>query len=122
MTFNTIPVPSSTVSWVCTVCRSSSWSQLQRRLFSLCGSIIPLKTTSTEPRASRASRSLDLQTSRPLDHIHRTHSSRPLDLIHRTHRSNMQSSGKSLKEALLLARSEERLTAGVYESAKIMTE
>ncbi|XP_074473748.1 growth arrest and DNA damage-inducible protein GADD45 gamma-like [Sebastes fasciatus] len=34
----------------------------------------------------------------------------------------MQSPGKSLKEALLCAQSEERLTIGVYESAKIMTD
>ncbi|XP_077593397.1 growth arrest and DNA damage-inducible protein GADD45 gamma-like [Stigmatopora nigra] len=34
----------------------------------------------------------------------------------------MQSIGKSLKEALLGAQSENRLTVGVYESAKIMTE
>ncbi|XP_061589473.1 growth arrest and DNA damage-inducible protein GADD45 gamma-like [Cololabis saira] len=34
----------------------------------------------------------------------------------------MQSPGKSLKEALLCAQREDRLTVGVYESAKIMTE
>nr|XP_057916860.1 growth arrest and DNA damage-inducible protein GADD45 gamma-like [Doryrhamphus excisus] len=34
----------------------------------------------------------------------------------------MQSAGKSLKEALLCAQGENRLTVGVYESAKIMTE
>ncbi|XP_061554659.1 growth arrest and DNA damage-inducible protein GADD45 gamma-like [Phycodurus eques] len=34
----------------------------------------------------------------------------------------MQSPGKSLKEALLCAHSEDRLTVGVYESAKIMTD
>ncbi|XP_056259791.1 growth arrest and DNA damage-inducible protein GADD45 gamma-like [Seriola aureovittata] len=34
----------------------------------------------------------------------------------------MQSPGKSLKEALLCAQSEDRLTVGVYESAKIMTD
>ncbi|XP_047185614.1 growth arrest and DNA damage-inducible protein GADD45 gamma-like [Scophthalmus maximus] len=34
----------------------------------------------------------------------------------------MQSPGKPLTEALLCARSEERLTVGVYESAKIMTD
>uniref|UniRef100_A0AAQ4RLY7 Ribosomal protein eL8/eL30/eS12/Gadd45 domain-containing protein n=1 Tax=Gasterosteus aculeatus aculeatus TaxID=481459 RepID=A0AAQ4RLY7_GASAC len=34
----------------------------------------------------------------------------------------MQSPGKSLKEALLGAQSDGRLTAGVYESAKIMTD
>ncbi|KAJ4925983.1 hypothetical protein JOQ06_008168 [Pogonophryne albipinna] len=34
----------------------------------------------------------------------------------------MQSPGKSLKEALLCAQAEERLTVGVYESAKIMTD
>ncbi len=34
----------------------------------------------------------------------------------------MQSPGKSLKEALLCAQIEDRLTVGVYESAKIMTE
>ncbi|XP_061657184.1 growth arrest and DNA damage-inducible protein GADD45 gamma-like [Syngnathoides biaculeatus] len=34
----------------------------------------------------------------------------------------MWSPGKSLKEALLSAQSEDRLTVGVYESAKIMTE
>lgn len=34
----------------------------------------------------------------------------------------MQCPAKSLKEALLFAQSEDRLTAGVYESAKIMTE
>ncbi|XP_019739047.1 growth arrest and DNA damage-inducible protein GADD45 gamma-like [Hippocampus comes] len=34
----------------------------------------------------------------------------------------MQSPGKSLKEALLCAQSEARLTVGVYESAKIMTD
>lgn len=36
--------------------------------------------------------------------------------------TSMQSPGKSLKEALLCAQSEDRLTVGVYESAKIMTE
>uniref|UniRef100_A0A672JLM8 Growth arrest and DNA damage-inducible protein GADD45 gamma-like n=1 Tax=Salarias fasciatus TaxID=181472 RepID=A0A672JLM8_SALFA len=34
----------------------------------------------------------------------------------------MQSPGKSLKEALVCAQSEGRLTVGVYESAKIMTD
>ncbi|KAG8010884.1 Growth arrest and DNA damage-inducible protein GADD45 gamma [Nibea albiflora] len=34
----------------------------------------------------------------------------------------MQSPGKSLKEALLCAQTEDRLTVGVYESAKIMTD
>ncbi|MEQ2241961.1 Growth arrest and DNA damage-inducible protein GADD45 beta, partial [Ilyodon furcidens] len=34
----------------------------------------------------------------------------------------MKSPGKSLKEALVCAQSEDRLTVGVYESAKIMTE
>uniref|UniRef100_A0A8C5GVZ5 Growth arrest and DNA damage-inducible protein GADD45 gamma-like n=1 Tax=Gouania willdenowi TaxID=441366 RepID=A0A8C5GVZ5_GOUWI len=34
----------------------------------------------------------------------------------------MKSAGKSLKEALLSAQSEQRITVGVYESAKIMTE
>lgn len=34
----------------------------------------------------------------------------------------MQSPGKTLKEALLCAQSESRLTVGVYQSAKIMTE
>ncbi|KAM4527425.1 growth arrest and DNA damage-inducible protein GADD45 gamma-like [Odontesthes bonariensis] len=34
----------------------------------------------------------------------------------------MHSPGKTLKEALLGAQSEDRLTVGVYESAKIMTE
>ncbi|KAM8827675.1 growth arrest and DNA-damage-inducible, gamma b, tandem duplicate 1 [Spinachia spinachia] len=34
----------------------------------------------------------------------------------------MQSPGKSLTEALLCAYSEDRLTVGVYESAKIMTD
>uniref|UniRef100_A0A3B5LD82 Ribosomal protein eL8/eL30/eS12/Gadd45 domain-containing protein n=1 Tax=Xiphophorus couchianus TaxID=32473 RepID=A0A3B5LD82_9TELE len=34
----------------------------------------------------------------------------------------MKSPGKSLKEALVCAQSEHRLTVGVYESAKIMTE
>ncbi|XP_049460217.1 growth arrest and DNA damage-inducible protein GADD45 gamma-like [Epinephelus fuscoguttatus] len=34
----------------------------------------------------------------------------------------MQSPGKSLKEALLCAQGEDRLTVGVYESAKIMTD
>ncbi|KAF3702307.1 Growth arrest and DNA damage-inducible protein GADD45 gamma [Channa argus] len=34
----------------------------------------------------------------------------------------MKSPGKSLKEALLCAQSENRLTVGVYESAKIMTD
>lgn len=34
----------------------------------------------------------------------------------------MQSPGKALKEALVCAQNEERLTVGVYESAKIMTE
>uniref|UniRef100_A0A673AR44 Growth arrest and DNA damage inducible gamma n=1 Tax=Sphaeramia orbicularis TaxID=375764 RepID=A0A673AR44_9TELE len=34
----------------------------------------------------------------------------------------MQTIGKSLKEALVCAHSEDRLTVGVYESAKIMTE
>uniref|UniRef100_A0A3Q2XYK9 Growth arrest and DNA damage inducible gamma n=1 Tax=Hippocampus comes TaxID=109280 RepID=A0A3Q2XYK9_HIPCM len=36
--------------------------------------------------------------------------------------TKMQSPGKSLKEALLCAQSEARLTVGVYESAKIMTD
>uniref|UniRef100_A0A7N6B1X6 Ribosomal protein eL8/eL30/eS12/Gadd45 domain-containing protein n=1 Tax=Anabas testudineus TaxID=64144 RepID=A0A7N6B1X6_ANATE len=36
--------------------------------------------------------------------------------------TTMQSPGKSLKEALLCAQSEDRLTVGVYESAKIMTD
>uniref|UniRef100_A0A672JQF7 Growth arrest and DNA damage-inducible protein GADD45 gamma-like n=2 Tax=Salarias fasciatus TaxID=181472 RepID=A0A672JQF7_SALFA len=36
--------------------------------------------------------------------------------------SSMQSPGKSLKEALVCAQSEGRLTVGVYESAKIMTD
>ncbi|XP_046901180.1 growth arrest and DNA damage-inducible protein GADD45 gamma-like [Hypomesus transpacificus] len=34
----------------------------------------------------------------------------------------MQTAGKSLKEALNCAQSEDRLTVGVYESAKIMTD
>ncbi|XP_036383289.1 growth arrest and DNA damage-inducible protein GADD45 gamma-like [Megalops cyprinoides] len=34
----------------------------------------------------------------------------------------MQSPGKSLKEALVAAHSEDRLTIGVYESAKIMND
>lgn len=34
----------------------------------------------------------------------------------------MQSPGKALEEALLCAQNEVRLTLGVYESAKIMTE
>ncbi|XP_030290798.1 growth arrest and DNA damage-inducible protein GADD45 gamma-like [Sparus aurata] len=34
----------------------------------------------------------------------------------------MQSPGKALKEALVCAQNEERLTVGVYESAKIMTD
>ncbi|KAM4533129.1 growth arrest and DNA damage-inducible protein GADD45 gamma-like [Fundulus diaphanus] len=34
----------------------------------------------------------------------------------------MKSAGKSLREALACAQSEARLTVGVYESAKIMTE
>uniref|UniRef100_A0A8C2WVB0 Growth arrest and DNA damage inducible gamma n=1 Tax=Cyclopterus lumpus TaxID=8103 RepID=A0A8C2WVB0_CYCLU len=36
--------------------------------------------------------------------------------------SRFKSTGKSLKEALLCAQSEDRLTVGVYESAKIMTD
>uniref|UniRef100_A0A3B5LD76 Ribosomal protein eL8/eL30/eS12/Gadd45 domain-containing protein n=1 Tax=Xiphophorus couchianus TaxID=32473 RepID=A0A3B5LD76_9TELE len=39
-----------------------------------------------------------------------------------TSRGPMKSPGKSLKEALVCAQSEHRLTVGVYESAKIMTE
>ena len=34
----------------------------------------------------------------------------------------MESTGKALKEALVSAQSEERLTIGVYESAMIMNE
>uniref|UniRef100_A0A3B4XRD3 Growth arrest and DNA damage inducible gamma n=1 Tax=Seriola lalandi dorsalis TaxID=1841481 RepID=A0A3B4XRD3_SERLL len=38
------------------------------------------------------------------------------------HTVRVTSPGKSLKEALLCAQSEDRLTVGVYESAKIMTD